>query len=154
MSLATVTVTVLPVLLAHASVAALTALVSASPEEAMSILRSTGPLADAGALGRTLLLETTAAAAGGGEQGAAQHEGEGGDATVACHGMDSFVGHARGVGSARRSARAGSGGRAVPREEDGLEQGAGGGPGAPGKGVVEEAEDAVGDLVQRLHHGA
>ncbi len=50
MSLATVTVTVLPLLLAHASVAALTALVSASPEEAMSILRSTGPLADAGAL--------------------------------------------------------------------------------------------------------
>ena len=48
MSLATVTVTVLPLFVAQASAAALTALVSASPEEAMSIVRSTGPLADAG----------------------------------------------------------------------------------------------------------
>ena len=44
MSLATVTVTVLPGSSAQASAAALTALVSASPEEAMSILRSPGPL--------------------------------------------------------------------------------------------------------------
>ena len=34
-----------------------------------------------------------------------------------------------------------------------MEQGAGGGPGTPGEGVVEETEDAVGDLVQRLLNG-
>ena len=57
MSLATVTVTVLPLLLAQASAAFLTALVSASPDEAMSIVSATGPLAEAGALEAGLLLE-------------------------------------------------------------------------------------------------
>ena len=77
MSLATVTVTVLPVFLAQASAAALTALVSASPEERDEHLEvDAGPLAEAGAL-EALSSSKPAASAGRGEQGAAEDEGEG-----------------------------------------------------------------------------
>ena len=91
MSLATVTVTVLPVFLAQASVAALTALVSASPDDAMSIVSPTGPLAEAGALEAAGVLLEPSSAAGAEGEGSGQGQGQGVVRMVRVIG-DSFVG--------------------------------------------------------------